>query len=159
MLDCWEILKTNLFSRLRTSPFIGTGRKLNHSSNWRKSTSPGPEYHSRLSCAQFCSEYSWDHILWSWPADAWVSRWDLSGPSCPAWPAAIGEFWSLFFFLIFYLHIWLHQVLAAAHGIFDFHCRMWDLVPRPESKPRLLALGTHSLSHWTTREVPEVLFL
>ena len=73
MLDCWEILKTNLFSRLRTSPFIGTGRKLNHSSNWRKSTSPGPEYHSRLSCAQFCSEYSWDHILWSWPADAWVS--------------------------------------------------------------------------------------
>ena len=98
MLHCWGILKTNLFNRLRTSSFIGTGRKLNHSSKWRKSTSPGPEYHSRLSCAQFCREYSWDHILWSWPADDWVSWWALWGPSCPTWLAAVGKFWVFFFF-------------------------------------------------------------
>ena len=33
-------------------------------------------------------------------------------------------------------------------------CDMWDLVPRPGIEPRSPALGTWSLSHWTTREVP-----
>ena len=31
---------------------------------------------------------------------------------------------------------------------------MWDLVPWPGVKPRPPALGTWSLSHWTTREAP-----
>ena len=32
-------------------------------------------------------------------------------------------------------------------------CGIWDLVPWPGIKPGPLALGMHSLSHWTTREV------
>ena len=34
---------------------------------------------------------------------------------------------------------------------------MWDLVPPPGIEPRPAALGTWSLSHWATREVPEEL--
>ena len=37
-------------------------------------------------------------------------------------------------------------------------CSMWDLVPWPGIKPRAPALGAQSLSHWTTREVPHVLY-
>jgi len=54
-------------------------------------------------------------------------------------------------FLI-YLFIWLCWVSVAASGIFS--CGLWDLVPWPGIKFRLLALGSWSLSHWTTREVP-----
>ena len=32
---------------------------------------------------------------------------------------------------------------------------MWILVPQPEMEAVTLALGTRSLNHWTTREVPE----
>ena len=32
---------------------------------------------------------------------------------------------------------------------------MWHLVPQPETEPRPSTLGTWSLSHWTTREIPE----
>ena len=32
---------------------------------------------------------------------------------------------------------------------------MWDLVPRPGIEPGPPALGVWSLTHWTTREVPE----
>ena len=35
-------------------------------------------------------------------------------------------------------------------------CSIQDLVPWPGSKPKLPALGTWSLSHWTTREVPYI---
>ena len=35
---------------------------------------------------------------------------------------------------------------------------MWDLVPRPGIKPGPPALGAWSLSHWTTRAVPEIDF-
>ena len=42
---------------------------------------------------------------------------------------------------------------------FHFHmwtlgCGMWDLVSRPTIESRPPALGTQSLSHWTTKEVP-----
>ena len=37
----------------------------------------------------------------------------------------------------------------------DLHCGTWDLVPRPGIKPGPSVLGAWSLSHWTTREVPE----
>ena len=37
-------------------------------------------------------------------------------------------------------------------------CGMWDLVPRPGIKPGPPALGAWSLSHWTTRAVPEIDF-
>ena len=34
---------------------------------------------------------------------------------------------------------------------------MQHLIPQPGIKPRPPALGARSLTHWTTREVPEVL--
>ena len=37
-------------------------------------------------------------------------------------------------------------------------CGMWDLVPCPGIKPEFPALGVQSLSHWTTREVPQIPF-
>ena len=60
----------------------------------------------------------------------------------------------VYFFFKKYLFIylfWLRRVLVAA-------C-MWDLVPRPGIKPGPPTLGAWSLTHWTTREVPEVYFL
>ena len=60
--------------------------------------------------------------------------------------------WVLFFNFNIYLFIWLHWVLIVAHGIFS--CGMWDLVPWPGIELRSPALGTQSLSHWTTRVVP-----
>ena len=47
--------------------------------------------------------------------------------------------------IYFYLFIWRH---------WDPSCSMWDLVPWPGIKPSSAALGTWSLGHWTTREVP-----
>ena len=44
--------------------------------------------------------------------------------------------------------------MVAACKLFFFSSGMWDLVPRPRIKPRPLALGVGSLSHWTTWEVP-----
>ena len=51
-------------------------------------------------------------------------------------------------------------VLVEACRIFScsmwaLSCSMWDLVPWPGIEPRHLALGAWSLSHWTTKEVPE----
>ena len=89
-------------------------------------------------------------------------------------------FYTFFFFLYtaFVYLFWLSRVLFAACGIFiaacrllvvawgllschmwTFSCGMWDLVPRPGIEPRPLALGTWSLTHWTTTEVPVCLFL
>ena len=36
---------------------------------------------------------------------------------------------------------------------------MWDLVPRPETEPRLSMLAVQSLSLWTSGEVPVWLFV
>ena len=41
---------------------------------------------------------------------------------------------------------WLQQMGSL-------NCGMWDLVPWPGIKPGPPALGSQSLSHWTTREV------
>ena len=45
-------------------------------------------------------------------------------------------------------------IYLAAVGLSSY---VWDLVPWPRMKPRSLALGTQSPSHWITREVPEIL--
>ena len=37
----------------------------------------------------------------------------------------------------------------------DLSCSMWDLVPWPGIEPGSLLLGMWSLSHWSTREVPD----
>ena len=39
----------------------------------------------------------------------------------------------------------------------NFNFGVWDLAPWPGIKPCPPALGVQSLSHWTTREVPELL--
>ena len=39
-------------------------------------------------------------------------------------------------------------------GMPGLSCSMWVLVSQPGIKPGPPALGTRSLSHWTTREVP-----
>ena len=44
-------------------------------------------------------------------------------------------------------------IFVLTHGIFS--CSMWCLVPWPEMESRPPALGSWSLSHWTTREVPD----
>ena len=60
----------------------------------------------------------------------------------------------------FCLFIWLPWVLAVAWGIFSYglwtlSSGMWDLAPRPWVQSEPPALGAQSLSHWTTREVPQ----
>ena len=69
----------------------------------------------------------------------------------PALQALWSFVYSIYLFFLIYLFIWLHWVLVAACRIFS--CGMWDLAPWPGIKPRPLALGAWSLSHWTTREV------
>ena len=54
-------------------------------------------------------------------------------------------------------YFWFCQVLITACGIFScvmgsLGCSRWDLVPWPGIKPGPPALGTWSLSPWTTRE-------
>ena len=49
-----------------------------------------------------------------------------------------------------------HEVFFFFNNIYVFSCSMWDLVPWPGIEPRLPTLGMRSLSHWTTREVPEL---
>ena len=55
------------------------------------------------------------------------------------------------------------QIFVAACGTFShswqiLRCGLWDLVPCLGIKPAPPALGTQSLSHWTTGEVPHVVF-
>ena len=38
-------------------------------------------------------------------------------------------------------------------------CGMWDLVPQAGNEPGPLALRGLTFSHWTTRDVPAILFL
>ena len=65
-----------------------------------------------------------------------------------------------------YLFVWLHQFLVhhflvAAFGIFDGLCgtwtlgfSMWDLILWPGIESGPPALGTQTLSYWTTGKVP-----
>ena len=97
----------------------------------------------------------------------------LSGPLLPM--LSQSPFFSFFF--IFYLFIYLSgcagsllrhagSLLPRARsllwragsfscGMRTLSCSMWDLVPQPRVKPGPPALGGRSLSHWTTREVPQ----
>ena len=47
-------------------------------------------------------------------------------------------------------------IFVVASEIFNWG--MWDLVPQPWIDPRTPALRGRSLSHWTTREVPNIYF-
>ena len=56
-----------------------------------------------------------------------------------------------FFFFVVVVNI---IYLAAP----ELSCGIWDLVACPGTEPRSPALGVQSLSHWTTREVPQIPF-
>ena len=67
---------------------------------------------------------------------------------------------SKYIYIFHFLFIWLHQVLAAAWGIFSWgmqtlSCDLWDLVPWPGIEPWTPALAAQCISYWTTREVLE----
>ena len=47
-------------------------------------------------------------------------------------------------------------IFVVASEIFSWG--MWDLVPQPRIDPRTPALRGRSLSHWTTKEVPNIYF-
>ena len=69
------------------------------------------------------------------------------------------------FVLFFSCSMWACEIfLVVASGIFSCSMRtlswsMWDLVPRPVIEPSPRALGAQSLSHWTTRGVPQTCVL
>ena len=68
------------------------------------------------------------------------------------------------YFIILNLFIWLCWVLTMACGIFSCGRRalsggVWDLVPWLGIEPVSPALGAWRLSHWTTREVSQLLFI
>ena len=97
----------------------------------------------------------------------------------PLWLATLGLLNPFFLKdICLHLFIWLHKVLAVACGIFScsnrilswsmrilsctcelLSCSMWNLLPWPGIECRFPALGDQSLSHWTTREVPQKSFL
>ena len=61
----------------------------------------------------------------------------------------------LYLFLFIYMAV---LGIVAAHKQ-TLTCGIWDLVLRPGIKPRSLALGVQSCSHWTTGEVPTMFLI
>ena len=77
---------------------------------------------------------------------AWWKRWALRQKN-------VGLFFK-------YSLIWQNRVFVVACGILSCRvwalwCSLWDPVPWPGAGPRPPAFGAQSLSHWTTREIPE----
>ena len=67
----------------------------------------------------------------------------------------------LFFKNLYIFYFWLCRVfiaacLIAAYVGFSVAACMWDLVPQPRIEPGPPALGAQSLTHWTTREAPNI---
>ena len=91
---------------------------------------------------------------WHSPRRSWHSGRRTRYPHTVADPPL---FPGCFLVFIFNELINLHQVLVAVCRIFS--CTMLDLVPQPGMKPTASVLGVQSLSHWTTSEVPPVVFL
>ena len=58
---------------------------------------------------------------------------------------------TVFFFLKKYIYLFYLTLPGLS-------CGMWHVVPQPGIEPRTSALGVQSLSHWTTREVPDTIF-
>ena len=66
------------------------------------------------------------------------------------------SFLKISIYLFYYLFIWLLRVLVVAGGLLS--CGMWtlsSLIPWPGIKPGPPALGSRSLNHCATREVPQ----
>ena len=56
---------------------------------------------------------------------------------------------------LFYIYIYLFIYSV----VLTLSCGMFDLVPQTGIEPIPLALGSQSLNHWTTREVPVSILL
>ena len=92
---------------------------------------------------------------------SWIHFYFLAKAMMESWHPHGGLFRNIHWFIC------LPWVLVVACGI--FHCDlggfgcgmwalswgMWDLVPWSGMEPGPLALGAQSLSHWTTRGVPQ----
>ena len=52
----------------------------------------------------------------------------------------------------------LRHAGSFSYGRQTLTCSMWDLVPWPGIEPRSPALGGQRLSHWTTSDVPLLIF-
>ena len=57
------------------------------------------------------------------------------------------------------LFIWLHWVLVQWARSLIFSHDIWNLVPWPGLETRPPALGTRTVIHWATREVPDFFLL
>ena len=92
---------------------------------------------------------------------------------CPYVGSSLVFCFSLFGFLKIFIYLFILATLDLSYSTWDHRCSMktlsccmwtlvvacmWDLVTRPGIEPRPPALGARSLTHWTTREVPEVLW-
>ena len=108
--------------------------------------------------------------------------WDPQMFFCSSWfqiysirtMARLSDLMNLVHIYYYAFFFWMYCVLVGAHGIIcsffncsmrDFSCSMqtlacslWDLIPWPGIKPKPPALEVWSLSHWTAREVPILLY-
>ena len=105
-----------------------------------------------------CRTYRLNHIYPNVSRTFWKLRKKSKAKQTKKFQSRPGIFYiviiSTFIYYFLNLLIWLCQVLAIAHGIFDLSCGMWDLVPWSGMEPGAPALGELCLKHWTTREVP-----
>ena len=56
------------------------------------------------------------------------------------------------------LNCCMQDLQSLLHHAGSFSCGLWDLVPQAGIKPRSPALGAQSLSQWTARQVPDLVF-
>ena len=88
-----------------------------------------------------------------------TKRWSMG----QSWLANFLKKFSTFILKILFIYLtvpslsWGMQVFYLCCGIQTLSFGMWDLVPWPGIEPGPPALGVKSLSHWTTREVPQLL--
>ena len=86
-------------------------------------------------------------------------RWSMG----QSWLANFLKKFSTFILKILFIYLtvpslsWGMQVFYLCCGIQTLSFGMWDLFPWSGIEPAPSALGVKSLSHWTTREVPQLL--
>ena len=86
----------------------------------------------------------------------------LSMPCCGIWAIHFG---TVFLWFLIYLIYWVFNkyfiylaALGLSFGIPILSWGMWDLVPWLGIEPRSPALGAWTLNHWTSEEVPIMLY-
>ena len=111
-------------------------------------------------------------VTWTSWKEPWFFIFSLVQPFCfdlGNWNLCVCVCVCLLFFLIFIYSFWLWGRLSCGAQDLRFGARdpllrhadsvaacVWSLVPRPGIEPGPPALGAWSLTHWTTREVPNL---